>query len=165
MALFSSAAEEKPIEEVPVDTKRDKKNKKRDKRSAEDSSKRDSVVRPGTSGTANVLLQSRVEASDNLQKAQRAEVAYLTRKKVALARANYDNTKTHFKEGFSHFGSGFKGLFSAASAVPWLVRERREKHRLAREEVQRKRNLEKKRKLEEALAKHGAGADDDEADN
>ncbi|KXJ88027.1 hypothetical protein Micbo1qcDRAFT_167125, partial [Microdochium bolleyi] len=97
MALFSSAAEEKPVEEVPTDSKRDKKNKKKDKKSAEDGSKRDSVVRPGTSGTANILLQTREQASENFVKAQRAEKAYITRKKVALARGNYDNTKTHFK--------------------------------------------------------------------
>ncbi|KAH7014548.1 uncharacterized protein B0I36DRAFT_369491 [Microdochium trichocladiopsis] len=163
MALFSSATDEKPVEDAPADSKQEKKNKRKAEKEKKAAEKRESVVRPGTSGTANLLLKSREEANENFIKAQRAEKAYITRKKVALARANFNNTKSHFKEGFTHLAKGFKGFFSAIAAIPWLISEKREKRRQNREEAQRKRNLEKKKKLEEALAKHAGGMTDEEA--
>jgi len=164
MALFSSAGEDKPVEDVEVDAKQEKKDKKKAKKEAKKGhAKTESNARPLSSATANILLQSRQESHENYIKAQRAEKAYITRKKVTLARANYDNTKTHFKEGFMHLAKGFKGIFAAIKAIPWLISEKREKTRLKREEALRKRNLEKKKKLEEELAKHAALSDEEAA--
>lgn len=152
MALFSSAPEEAVNDK---DAKKQAKKEAKEKKELEKKEKKEGKThRPSTSNTANVLLSTRQQASENYLKAQQAERAYVTRKKVTAARANYENTTTHFKEGFKHLAKGIKGLFSAIAAIPWLISERKEKRRLAQQEAMRKRNLEKKKKLEEELAKH-----------
>lgn len=117
---------------------------------------KDLPKRPGTSGTENLLITNRRTASEQLQKAQRAERAYRAKKHASLARTNYNETKTHFKEAFSHFGSGFKGLFSVIRAIPYLIGEKREARRKNTDAKKRQRDLEKKKKLEEALARQSA---------
>lgn len=119
------------------------------------------AARPGTSGTENLLMTTRRQASEQFKKAERAERAYLAKKNATRARQNYNETKTHFKKAFSHFGQGFKGIFSVIKATPHLVSEKREARRKKRETAQRERDLKRKRKLEEALAREGTQTDSD----
>ncbi|KAF4464691.1 hypothetical protein FALBO_8489 [Fusarium albosuccineum] len=117
------------------------------------------TARPGTSGTENLLITNRRQASEQFAKASRAEKAYRTKKQAALARANYNETKTHFREAFSHFKLAFKGLYSVLKSVNHLVGEKREIQRQAAENKKREKNLELKKKLDEALAKEEANED------
>ncbi|KAF5671238.1 hypothetical protein FHETE_4208 [Fusarium heterosporum] len=109
--------------------------------------------RPASSCTEILLLSNRKEASEQFAKAARAEKAYRTKKKATLARANYNETKEHFREAFSHFKLAFKGLFSSIKNVTYLFSERSEIKRQEAEKKKREKNLERKRKLEEQLAK------------
>jgi hypothetical protein len=122
------------------------------------------LVRPGTSGTENLLITNRRQASEQFMKAQRAEKAYRAKKHATLARHNYNETKAHFKEAFSHFKQGFRGLFSVVSAIPHLVGEKREQRRKAAEAKKRQRDLEKKKKLEEALARQSQESEEGKAE-
>ncbi|KAF4454894.1 hypothetical protein F53441_2687 [Fusarium austroafricanum] len=110
-------------------------------------------ARPGTSGTENMLMTNRRQASEQFAKASRAEKAYRTKKKAALARANYTQTKENFKEGFSHFKLAFKGLFSVIISFPYLIGEKQELRRQKTDAKKREKNLAMKKKLEEQLAK------------
>ncbi|KAF7557449.1 hypothetical protein G7Z17_g652 [Cylindrodendrum hubeiense] len=111
------------------------------------------LTRPGTSGTENLLMTTTRQASEHYSKAQRAEKAYRAKKHATLARANYNETKAHFKDGFSNLWQGIKGIFSVLGSIPYLISEKRENRRRAADMKTRERNLERKRKLEEALAK------------
>ncbi|KAM0342523.1 hypothetical protein ACHAPU_009497 [Fusarium lateritium] len=115
-------------------------------------------ARPASSCTEILLLSNRKEASEQFVKASRAEKAYRTNKKATLARANYNETKEHFREAFSHFRLAFKGLFSSIKNMTYLFGERSEIKRQEAEKKKREKNLERKKKLEEQLAK--AQADD-----
>ncbi|KAI0132161.1 hypothetical protein BJ170DRAFT_592136 [Xylariales sp. AK1849] len=117
--------------------------------------------RPGTSGTENLLITNRRQASEQFVKAQRAEKAYRAKKHASLARHNYNDTKTHFKESFSHFRLGMNGLFSIVKATPYLIGEKREDRRKRAETTKRQRDLEKKKKLEEVLARDSTASEDD----
>ncbi|KAI1079528.1 hypothetical protein F5B20DRAFT_581309 [Whalleya microplaca] len=113
--------------------------------------------RPGTSGTENMLMMNRRQASEQFVKAQRAEKAYRARKQAAAARASYDETKTHFREAFAHLGHGARGLVSVVRAAPYLVCEKKEAWRRKGDAKRRARALEQKKKLEEALARQSDG--------
>jgi hypothetical protein len=113
-------------------------------------------ARPASSCTEILLMSNRQEASEQFAKAAKAEKAYRTKKKATLARANYNETKTHFKEAFSHFKMAFKGLFSVFKSMPYLISEKRELRRQAKEKKKREKNLQRKQKLEEKLAKEEA---------
>lgn len=119
------------------------------------------IPRPGTSGTENLLITNRRQASEQFIKAQRAEKAYRAKKHATLARHNYNETKAHFKESFSHFRLGAKGLFSVIKAIPHLVGEKREQRRKQADSKKRQRDLEKKKKLEEALARQSQDTEED----
>lgn len=121
-------------------------------------------ARPGTSGTENLLMTTRRQASEQFKKAERAERAYLAKKNASRARQNYNETKTHFKAAFSHFGQGCKGIFSVIRAAPYLVSEKKEARRKKREAAQRERDLKRKRKLEEALAREGREGTQNDSD-
>lgn len=114
--------------------------------------------RPGTSGTENLLMTTTRNASVQYSKAQRAERAYRTKKHATLARANYNETKANFKDGFSHLWKGVKGAFSVIKAIPYLIGEKRENRRQIADAKARQRDLERKKKLEERLARE-AGDD------
>ncbi|KAK8051270.1 hypothetical protein PG993_002655 [Apiospora rasikravindrae] len=120
--------------------------------------------RPGTSGTENLLITNRRQASEQFQKAARAEKAYRAKKHATAARANYNETKAHFKEARTHFAQGCKGVFSVVRAIPYLVSEKKEARRRARDTARRQRDLERKKKLEEALARQHTVDDDDRSD-
>ncbi|KAI1342319.1 hypothetical protein F5Y15DRAFT_412830 [Xylariaceae sp. FL0016] len=129
---------------------------------AKDGEKLPEAKRPGTSGTMNNLITNRRQASENFAKAQRAEKAYRAKKQAAIARANFNETKTHFREAFSHLKLGFKGAFSVVRAVPHLVSEKREARRKQADQKKRERHLEQKKKLEEELARQSTAGDEEE---
>ncbi|KAH8681133.1 hypothetical protein BX600DRAFT_429104 [Xylariales sp. PMI_506] len=139
---------------------RDSKNK--DKSKSKDVEEK-ALPRPGTSGTENLLITTRRQASEQFAKAHRAEKAYRAKKRAELARNNYTETKDHFKSAFKHFGLGFKGIFSVVAAVPYIIGEKREKRRKKSEAAKRQRDLEKKKKLEEALARNSVATEDEAA--
>ncbi|KAI9902780.1 hypothetical protein N3K66_002132 [Trichothecium roseum] len=112
--------------------------------------------RPGTSGTENLLMTTRREASQNLQKAQRAERAYRSKKRAAAARAGFREARGHFKEARGHLRSGFALMWSAARAAPYVWSQRGEERRRARSEAKRK-------QLREELAREGG--DEGEGEN
>ncbi|KAF4453126.1 hypothetical protein F53441_4123 [Fusarium austroafricanum] len=114
--------------------------------------KKKSKARP-RSGTETLLMSNRRTATENLAKASKAEKAYRTKKKATMARANYTETKEHFKEAWSHFKMAFKGFFKVLGSIGALVGEKSENRRLAAENKKREKNLERKKKLEEQLAK------------
>ncbi|KAI0532004.1 hypothetical protein GGR58DRAFT_507869 [Xylaria digitata] len=114
-----------------------------------------------STGTINLLVETRRQASDEYMRAQRAEKAYRTRKNATIARTTLRETKTHFREGFEHLGQGFKGLFAVARAAPYLVGERREIWRRKADAKKRLRAEEMRNKLEKKLAREYA---DDERD-
>ncbi|KAH9887759.1 hypothetical protein F4778DRAFT_786134 [Xylariomycetidae sp. FL2044] len=121
--------------------------------------------RPGTSGTENLLITNRRQASENFARAQRAEKAYRAKKHASLARQRLDETKGHFREALSHLKQGFGGLLSVVKAVPYLVGEKREARRRKAEARRRQRHLEQKKKLEEELARQSTtSTDEDEAE-
>ncbi|KAF5666592.1 hypothetical protein FCIRC_10124 [Fusarium circinatum] len=118
------------------------------------------IPRPvSTCGSEHLLMTTRRQASEQYAKAAKAEKAYRTKKRAALARANYNETKTHFKEAFSHLWLALKGVFPAIKNSRYLVGERRDKRRQEAEKKKREKNLEKKKKLEEQLAREEAEAE------
>lgn len=125
----------------------------KDKHKAVDTEKPLPSERPGTSGTENLLITSRRQASEQYIKAQRAENAYRAKKHATLARHNYNETKGHFKEAGSHFILALKGTVSVVKGVPYLFREKQEDRRRQADAKKRERHMEQKKKLEEALAK------------
>ncbi|KAM0227969.1 hypothetical protein ACHAPO_011095 [Fusarium lateritium] len=104
------------------------------------------------------LATTRKAASDQYAQAAKAEKAYRIKKKATKARANYDETKEHFCEAFTHFKLAFKGLFSFIANLTYLISEKREIRKQAAEKKAHKKNLERKKKLEEQLAKAEAQA-------
>ncbi|CAJ2512876.1 Uu.00g009950.m01.CDS01 [Anthostomella pinea] len=121
--------------------------------------------RPGTSGTENLLITNRRQASEQFQKAQKAERAYRAKKHASAARTNYTETKAHFAAAATHLRLGVKGLLGVMRALPYLAGERREEGRRKAEARKRARHLEQKKKLEEELARRsGDGDGDDDAE-
>ncbi|KAG8668199.1 hypothetical protein FPOAC1_007576 [Fusarium poae] len=110
-------------------------------------------ARPTSSGTMLDLATTRKAASQQYAQAAKAEKAYRIKKKATLARANYNETKEHFREAFSHFKLAFKGLFSVIANFTYLISEKRQMRKQAAEKKARERNLERRKKLEEQLAK------------
>ncbi|KAI1327939.1 hypothetical protein F5Y16DRAFT_420305 [Xylariaceae sp. FL0255] len=103
--------------------------------------------------TINQLIAVKQEASDQYQRAARAEANYRARKQTASARTALKESKTHFKEGFKHLRDGFKGLFAVVSAMPSFMAEKREAWRVKSEEKKRVRFEAKRKKLEAELAR------------
>jgi hypothetical protein len=97
-------------------------------------------------------MTNRRQAVQQFIKAERAEKAYRAKKQAKIARHNYDSTKTHFVEAFSHLKLGILGILSVFKGIPHLISERREEKRRDADAKRRLRNLEQKRKIEEALA-------------
>lgn len=120
--------------------------------------------RPGTSGTENLLITNRRQASEQFAKAQRAEKAYRAKKHATLARHNYNETKTHFKEAFSHLKLGAKGLFAVVKAVPYLLGEKRENARNKSDAKKRQRAMDQRKKLEEVLAREARESSEEKDD-
>ena len=135
--MFSAMAKSKSKTEASPDT---------------DTAPTEPTPRPvSTCGSEHLLMTTRRQASEQYAKAAKAEKAYRTKKRAALARANYNETKTHFKEAFSHLWLALKGVFPVIKNSRYLLGERRDKRRQEAE----------KKKLEEQLAKEEAEAEAD----
>lgn len=117
--------------------------------------------RPGTSGTENLLITNRRQASEQFIKAQRAEKAYRAKKHATLARHSYNDAKAHFSESFTHLKLGVRGMFSVVRAIPHLIGEKREARQKTADTKKRQRDLEKKKRLETALARQSQETEDD----
>ncbi|KAH6874436.1 hypothetical protein B0T10DRAFT_610715 [Thelonectria olida] len=112
-----------------------------------------SPPRPGTSGTEDLLMTTRQQASEQYIKAQRAERAYRSKKHATLARANYNEAKAHFREAVSHFKLGTQGIFSVTKEVPYMLGHWREQQRRKAEAKKREKTIQRKQRIEEVLAK------------
>lgn len=112
--------------------------------------------RPGTSGTEMVLTTNRRRASEKYQQAQRAERTYVAKKRSAIARADRAEAKTHFREAARHLRLALRLYFSVVKNSPYLLTEKGEAMRAKSEEARRKKALEKRKKLEEVLARESA---------
>ncbi|KAI1126919.1 hypothetical protein F5Y10DRAFT_202553 [Nemania abortiva] len=121
-----------------------------------------------STGTIDLLVETRRRASDEYARAQRAEKAYRARKNATIARTTLRETKGHFTEGFAHLAMGVKGLWAVARAAPYLLSERRETWRRRKEARKRLRAEEMKSRIEERLSRgytdEGDGEEDDEAE-
>lgn len=115
--------------------------------------------RPGTSGTENALMAQTHIASQNYQKAHRAETTYRAKKRATAARRDFKSAREHFGEAASHFKQGLRLTFSATKSAPYIFGEKREQGRLKASEKKQLRALDKKKKLEEKLSKQAAEAE------
>ncbi|TLS27923.1 hypothetical protein PpBr36_01740 [Pyricularia pennisetigena] len=121
--------------------------------------------RPGTSGTEMMLTTTRRQASAKLKAASQAERAYKAKKRSAAARANLDEAKGHFGETFKHMVTGSKLMASVVRSVPYIFSNKAEQRRAKAAESKRAAALEKRKKLEEKLAKEKEVADALAAEN
>lgn len=120
--------------------------------------------RPGTSGTEMLLMTNRRQASEQLQRAQRAERTYVAKKRSAAARSDYAAAKVHFGEGLRHLKAGFGLTWAVIKGSPYLLKQRREETRKKSDQKKRQAYMEKKKRLEEALARESAEAPAEGAD-
>ncbi|KAI0977618.1 hypothetical protein F4678DRAFT_20062 [Xylaria arbuscula] len=118
-------------------------------------------IRKKSTGTINLLIETRRQASDDYLRAQRAEKAYRMRKNATIARTNLRETKTHFREGFEHLGKGIQGLLAVIRAAPYLVGERQEIWRRKSQAKKRVRAEDMRKKLDEKLSRKYAPAEGD----
>ncbi|KAF2800914.1 hypothetical protein K505DRAFT_412668 [Melanomma pulvis-pyrius CBS 109.77] len=109
--------------------------------------------RPGTSGTEILLTTDRRTASARYQAAQRAEQAYKAKKRSAGAAQHRTDAKSHFKQSAHHLKEGTKSSWKIVAAVPWMIRGWRENRLAENEKKARERDLIKKKKLEERIAR------------
>ncbi|KAF2438531.1 hypothetical protein P171DRAFT_436995 [Karstenula rhodostoma CBS 690.94] len=109
--------------------------------------------RPGTSGTELLLTTKRRTASEQYFAAQRAENAYKAKKRSASARQHRSEAASHFKLSAHHIKESFKSCWSMVTSVPWVFREWKENRQSENEKKAVERYMEKKRKLEERIAK------------
>jgi hypothetical protein len=109
------------------------------------------IPRPGTSGT-EALRWNRKQASNAFQRAQRAEQAYLARKRATAARDGLVECREHFKESRKHFAAGTMLFWRWMTALPSMGREKRESWREGKE-LKRRETLRRERERWERLAK------------
>lgn len=109
--------------------------------------------RPGTSGTELLLTTNRRTASEQYAAAQRAETAYKAKKRSASARQHRSEAASHFKLSARHLKESLKSCWSMVTAVPWVFREWKENRQAKNEKEAVERYMEKKKKLEERIAK------------
>lgn len=112
--------------------------------------------RPGTSGTELLLTTNRRTASQQYAAAQRAENAYKAKKRSAGARQHRSEAASHFKQSAHHMKEGFKSSWSIVTAVPWMYKAWKEERQATNERKAVERYMEKKKKLEERIAKQEA---------
>ncbi|KAJ4356584.1 uncharacterized protein N0V89_004619 [Didymosphaeria variabile] len=109
--------------------------------------------RPGTSGTELFLTTNRRTASAQYVAAQRAENAYKAKKRSASARQHRSEAASHFKLSAHHLKESVKSCWSMVAAVPWMVREWKGNRQAENEKKAVERYMEKKKKLEDRIAK------------
>lgn len=111
------------------------------------------LKRPGTSGTEMVLVTQRRAASAKLEQATRAERSYRAHKRSAAARANWAEAKTKW----AHSARNLKGAVSLTCSVfanaRYMLDEHHEEKRKQAEEKRLARAAEKRKKLDDKLAK------------
>ncbi|KAH8880619.1 hypothetical protein GQ53DRAFT_773947 [Thozetella sp. PMI_491] len=115
-----------------------------------------SSQRPGTSGTEALLVTNRRQASAKFQAAQKAERTYKAKKRATAARANFGEAKTHFKQAGSHLKKGFSLSFNVVRSAPYFVGEKLDARQEKASESKKLKALEKRKKLEQQLAKENA---------
>jgi hypothetical protein len=121
--------------------------------------------RPGTSGTEALLVTNRRRASENYQRAHRAEKAYRAKKRASAARGDFQSAKDHYREAWSHLKQGLAMSLAVVRGAPYLLGEKREQRRINGEENKRKKALDRKKRLEEKLARESEEVDEkDEAE-
>jgi hypothetical protein len=109
--------------------------------------------RPGTSGTEILLVTDRRTASAKYQAAQRAEQSYKAKKRSAGAAQHRTDAKDHFRASAHHLEEGMKRSWKIITAVPWMMRGWKEERLAKKEKNARERDLVKKKKLEERIAR------------
>ncbi|KAK2071135.1 hypothetical protein P8C59_005584 [Phyllachora maydis] len=112
--------------------------------------------RPGTSGTEMALVTNRQQASQRLAQAQQAERSYRARKRAAAGRAHWAEAKQHLAEGTRHLRAACRLGASAVASVRYMASEKLDRRRRHVADVKRKRVAEKRRRLEERLAREAA---------
>ncbi len=115
-----------------------------------------STQRPGTSGTEAVLVSNRRQASETYLAAQKAERSYKTKKRSALAQANYSEAKDHFRQAAHHFKTSIALSFGVVKSTPYLVNQKLERQRDKAAEKRRLQAIERRKRLEAQLAKENA---------
>lgn len=128
-------------------------------KSAADAEDKALPERPGTSGTEINLMTTRKQASQRLKAASQAERAYRAKKRSATARANLTEAKAHLGDAWGHFKTGTRLLASALGSSRYIVAHKVEERRAKAEESKRQQAAEKRKKLEERLAKEKELAD------
>lgn len=111
------------------------------------------LPRPGTAGTEMLLKTNRRQASERFHKAQRAEKAYRAKKRATAARQDFKDARGHFKESLKHFKEGIKMTVGVVKSVPYIYGEKREMRRADADQKKKLKALEKRKKLEEKLAR------------
>lgn len=120
------------------------------------------LARPGTSGTEMLLMTNRRQASERFQKAQRAEKAYRAKKRATAARQDFKDARAHFKESFVHLKEGVRMTFGVVKSAPYIYGEKREQKRAEGDQKKKAKALEKRKKLEERLAREANEDSEDE---
>jgi hypothetical protein len=109
--------------------------------------------RPGTSGTEILLVSDRRTASAKYQAAQRAEQSYKAKKRSAGAAQHRTDAKDHFRASAHHLKEGIKSSWKIIAAIPWMMKGYKEERLAKKEKNARERDLVKKKKLEERIAR------------
>lgn len=112
--------------------------------------------RKGSTGTELLLTTNRRTASEQYAAAQRAENAYKAKKRSAGARQHRSDVATHVKASGHHMKEAIKSCWSMFASLPWVLRARKEDRQSKQEKKAMERDQEKKKKLEERLAKQEA---------
>jgi len=115
--------------------------------------------RPGTSGTEALLVTNRRRASENYQRAHRAEKAYRAKKRASAARRDFQSARDHYREAWSHLKQGLSVSLAVVRGAPYLLGEKREQRRIKGDENKRRKALGRKKRLEEKLARESEDAD------
>ena len=121
--------------------------------------------RPGTSGTELLLTTNRRTASAQYLAAQRAETAYKAKKRSAGARQHRSEATSHLKLSAFHLKESVKSCWNMVAAVPWMMRAWREDRQKENEKKAVERYMEKKKKLEERIAKQETGGKEEEKES
>lgn len=100
-----------------------------------------------------LLTTERRTAKEQFAAKLRAENNYKAKKRSAAARQHRDDTKTHFKAGFSHLWQGLKSCGSMIISLPWIIRGWKAERQESNEKKSAERYEKQKMKLEAKMAK------------
>ncbi|PSR83708.1 hypothetical protein BD289DRAFT_352749, partial [Coniella lustricola] len=111
------------------------------------------AARPGTSGTEMMLTNNRRRASNRLRDARKKEREYLNQKRSTAARADFNEAKSHFKQGLQHNWTAAKLTFGVVKSLGYIIRNKKDRASRRSEEKRKARAAEHQRKLEEQFKK------------